>query len=212
LSEVLKNCVKVNYLAVVGNKSAEKKEYGTKNLGQAKESQTGYYLKNLDKIKESKKEYRNNNKDKIKEGKKEYRAKNLGNIKESKQVYYLNNRDIVKENQKVYYKKNQVHIKESKKEYYQKFKDKIKENEKEIRIQKNPTYTPYTYSWKSREQSRNNLESIASILHITDLSDWYRISLDQILQLGGSHMNNSLQYMIYLLLYSLSMPTIHYKI
>jgi hypothetical protein len=75
-----------------------------------------------------------------------------------------------------------------------------KDKQSEIKKQKDPNYIPY-YSWKTREQSRKNLESIALLLHITDLNDWYRISSYQINQFGGGSiitkfgtLGNALQY------------------
>jgi hypothetical protein len=63
-----------------------------------------------------------------------------------------------------------------------------RDKSREFRINKsteeNPNFVP-NYSWKTRQQARMNFESIASLLHITDLSDWYRISLDQIKLIGG---------------------------
>ena len=85
-------------------------------------------------------------------------------MKEYRKNYYKKNLDEIKENQQ----NNQIKTKESHKKYYRK-----------IRSQKNPNYKP-CYSWKSREESRKNFESVASLFHITDLSDWYRISITQI--------------------------------
>jgi hypothetical protein len=148
-------------------------------------------MNNLDKIKESKKDYYLKNTDKINSQKvystkkqviiKEYCEKNRDKIKESQRDFFMKN-----DYSKKYEIKNLDKIKERKKEYY---KNKIKDKVREIRTQKNPNYIPY-YSWKSREQSRKNFDSIASLLHITDLSDWYRISSNQIQQLGGKIINS----------------------
>lgn len=142
-------------------------------------------MSNTKKVKE---DYKTTNKDKIKENKIEYYKKNKDNIQE----YYVLNKDKRKE----YRIKNQDKITESERKY----KLKNREKARDFRIQKDPNYIPYD-SWKTREQSRKSLESIASLLHIKDLSDWYRVSLNQIKHLGGGRvidkfgsLCNALQY------------------
>jgi hypothetical protein len=109
------------------------------------------------------------NLDKIKEKEKKYRTKNKDKIKESLIEYRIQNLNHIKEGQKGYRTKNKV---------------KMRENRMKKETEKNPSFVP-NYSWKSREESRKNFESIASLFHITDLSDWYRISFTQIKQFGG---------------------------
>jgi hypothetical protein len=126
-------------------------------------------MKNLDKIKKREKEYYLNNLDKLKKSQIEYNKNNLTKIKEREKEYRIKNIDKLKTSEKDYRITN---------------KDKIKDKRREMIFQNNPHYVPL-YSWKSREQSRKNLELIASQLQITNLSDWYRISWDQIKQFGG---------------------------
>jgi hypothetical protein len=160
------------------------------NKSKIKGSKKEYRLKNLDKIKESDKEYRIKKKDKLKEIQTEYYKKNQDKIKESQKEYRINNTDKIRDIQNEYYKNNIGEIKECHREYYIKNQDKIKKVEKayrmkirDIQAQTKPII-PY-YSWKSRELSRKNLESIASFFQIKELSDWYRISFEQIRQFGG---------------------------
>jgi hypothetical protein len=159
------NC-SINIEALSSSEECERdvdKVFRTKKIyeNKTKDNQSYYYHKNLDKFKERKKDYYKNSMDKTKESKKEYYKENLNKIKESKREYYKDNLNKIKETQKEYRMKN-----------------------REIRIQKNPNFFP-NYSWKSREQSRMNMESIATKFQITDLSDWYRISVDQMKQFGG---------------------------
>jgi hypothetical protein len=139
-----------------------------KNKDKIKESEEEYRTKNKIKIED----YRITNKEKINEWKKEFRLKNIENLKE----FRMNNKDKTQE----YIIKNKDKIEENKKEFRMKNSDKLRE----IKVQMNPNYVP-NYSWKSREQSRLNFESIALMFHITDLSDWYRISSNQMKKLGG---------------------------
>jgi hypothetical protein len=126
------------------------------------------------KIKENKIKYYHKNLDKIKDIQNEYNTRNQAKLKEHKKEYYKKNLDKIKETQSKYYQKNRLgKIKEAKQKYY-----------KQIRFENNSNFIP-NYSWKTREQSRISIESIATLFQITDLSDWYRISVDQIKQFGG---------------------------
>jgi hypothetical protein len=150
------------------------------------EHKRNYYFesaKKNDKVRESQKKYYQKNVDKIKASINEYYKLNINKIKESKKEYRMNNQVKIKDTKKEYYKNNLNKIKEIQKEYYSKNLDKIKNSNKDVQ-KNNPNYIPY-YSWRSREESRKNFESIALLLHIKDFSDWYRISSNQIHQLGG---------------------------
>jgi hypothetical protein len=118
-------------------------------------------IKNLEKFKESDKEYRMKNNERINE----YRHISKTKTKD----YRINNLDKLKVIRKEYKIKN---------------KDKLRVIRMKKKREKNPNFVP-SYSWKSREESKMNFDSIASLLHITDLSDWYRISLDQLKDFGG---------------------------
>jgi hypothetical protein len=157
----------------------------------APDYQKAYYIKNEDKIKEYKRKY-----------KKEYYLKNKDKLnksqKEFQKEYYLKNKDKLNESQKEfqkdYYLKNIDKIGENRKDYGNENKLTIRENKIKKKIERNPSYIPRSnYSWKSREESRKYFESIAPLLHISDFSDWYRISGDQIKQFGGSTKHNGLR-------------------
>jgi hypothetical protein len=163
------------------NNQIKIKEYYKKNQIKMKEYLKNYYKKNQIKMKEYRKDYYKKNLDEIKETRNEYYKKNLDEIKETRRDYYKKNLDEIRKYRIDYYKKNQNIIKtkgnykkENRKEYYRK-----------IRNLKNPNFIRPYYSWKSREEARKNFESVVSLFHITDFSDWYRISQDQIRQSEG---------------------------
>jgi hypothetical protein len=114
-------------------------------------------------------------KDKIRLSKRDYYIRNRDDIRESHRKYYVENKDNLKD----YYLRNKDSTRESKRRYY-------------IRKKENPeTYLSYlareteNKSWKSPELVREYFESVANQLHISDYSDWYRISRPQMLFYGG---------------------------
>ncbi len=151
-------------------------------------------------MKELSSEYRTQNKDKLKN----YYIQNKDKLKVSSREYYLLNKNKMNESNR----KNYFQNIEKKKEYYREYrnlnKDKIKEASREYRLlnkekikqlnvkknieRNNGTYVPFI-SWKSDESIREYFENIAPLLHISDLSDWYRISRLQIHDMKGMCMN-----------------------
>jgi hypothetical protein len=47
------------------------------------------------------------------------------------------------------------------------------------------------YSWKTRESTKRFFDDAAKVLHISDLSNWYRISITQLKRCGGGGMLGS---------------------
>jgi hypothetical protein len=81
----------------------------------------------------------------------------------------------LKEKRNIYYIKNKENLLVKKRE-----SDIIKNKEKnENYIRKS------NYSFKDSESTRNYFESIAKLYHISELPDWYRISIDQLTRYGG---------------------------
>ncbi len=199
-----------NILAIEGNENNSLKEnlnkkklntYYLQNKDRMKEYHREYYLQNKDKMKASKREYYLKNKDKIKEHNKkekymEYWKNNKEKKKEYDQKYNIQNKEKKKDYNREYRKQN----KEKLKEYYLLHKDRIndfyreyylqnKENIKQSNIKKNiernnGVYVPLN-SWIRNESVREYFERIAPLLHINDLSDWYRISRNQIIDMKG---------------------------
>jgi hypothetical protein len=148
-------------------------------------------LKNEDKIKEKQKLYNIQNGELIKGKKRIYEAENRDKIKERKKEYKLENLEKVGEFQQKYRTRNKVKLRGIQREYQTKNREVISEKKREIGIEKNkennPNYLPpaRAYSWKNRKLTRDYFESTASLFHITNLSDWYRVSRIQIEKTGG---------------------------
>ncbi len=157
-----------------------------------------YYIQNKDR-KEKHPEEEIQKKNQKKEYDRAYYLLNKEKKKEYCQKYSIQNRDKMKEYFRDYYIQNKEKKKEYKREYYHKSIDKIKEykikNKEKInqyfrkkniekQIEKNDNYVPLN-SWKTNELIREFFEKIAPVLHINDLSDWYRISREQIIDLKG---------------------------
>ena len=73
--------------------------------------------------------------------------------------------------------------------YYLMNKEKLKEYDRKRYVKKtidknNGHFIP-SYSWKNNDSVREYFERIAPLLHINDLSDWYRISRSQINDMKG---------------------------
>lgn len=163
-----------------------------------------YYIKNKERIQEKKKQYRLNNSEKIKEKNREYNLKNKDAIKEKNREYYLQHRESLQQKKKEYRRKNKVKIKQKNQEYliknkesmkdkwrayYLENKETIKERKKEYRTKKKMNENALSrkrFSWKDSASTRKYFETTATFFHITDYSDWYRVSRSQINLTGGS--------------------------
>ena len=112
----------------------------------------------------------------MKEKLKEYRNNNKEMISELKKKHYLKNKERINEAQKVYYRKNKEKILEHQKVYH------LKKNQK-----KNENYVPRKkyYSWRDRGLTRIYFDSLAILFNISEMTDWYRISMGQIRKAGG---------------------------
>jgi hypothetical protein len=58
---------------------------------------------------------------------------------------------------------------------------------------------PPKKSWKTPEEVRQFLESIAKKLQVTESSDWYRVGVDQMKQLGGNFLIRFIEFRIFLI-------------
>ena len=162
-----------------------KRKYYLQNKERMKESNREYYLKNKDKMKEFGRNYRIQKKEKKKELNQNYYFEKKDKIKTSLQEYYIENKDKLKEYNHEYYLENKEKRKESNKEYRNKNKDKIKQLTIQKNIERNNGIYSPLYSWKSEDSVREYFERISPLLHINDLSDWYRISRPQINDMKG---------------------------
>jgi hypothetical protein len=77
--------------------------------------------------------------------------------------------------------------KDSHRRYYLQHKDKIRESNRRYRLENHENPELYyqrtlsaSKSWKSPGLVREYFDSIAELLHISNFTDWYRISSDQI--------------------------------
>lgn len=141
----------------------------------------------------------------------ERNGKDANSLKKNKEIkikeYILKNKERLKEYQKTYRMLNKKKLKETLKEYYLKHKEKLNEKHKLYRIinkktenekamirymkkkkEKNHNYLlrKNLYSWKDKESVRNFFDSNSKLFHISQLSDWYRISMAQICKVGGN--------------------------
>jgi hypothetical protein len=97
----------------------------------------------------------------------------------------MKNKETVNQKDRAYYLKNKNSIIAKQRELY--ILKKKKENENYIHSPRKETL----YSWKNRESTRKYFETASKLLHISDFSDWYRISRSQIQQTGGFHFHLS---------------------
>lgn len=127
------------------------------------------------------------NKEKIKAWHRENYEKNKEKINEKHKEYQIKNKEklLEKRTKSEMIKKRQ----EYDRQLWAKNKEKIKEKQKEYRskknIERNENYVK-RFSWKDSESTRKYFEYAAKLLHINELSDWYRISRSQILQTSGN--------------------------
>eukprot|EP01126_Amoeba_proteus_P010554 TRINITY_DN14120_c0_g1_i1.p1 TRINITY_DN14120_c0_g1~~TRINITY_DN14120_c0_g1_i1.p1 ORF type:complete len:159 (-),score=29.22 TRINITY_DN14120_c0_g1_i1:179-655(-) len=129
--------------------------------GKEKERSRQYYLQNKDKTLERDKQYYLNNKEEILKKKKEYRLANKRTIKERKRQYYFKNKEAkqVRDRQYRLENKGSHHL--------------------------NKLSPVSRRSWKEPSHVRAFLESLHAPLLIGSPTDWYRISVHQIMKLGG---------------------------
>jgi hypothetical protein len=144
-----------------------------------------YRLRNMDKLRESKRQYRIKNKDKMQGYYDQYKD----SLKEYHRQYQIRNRNKVNESNREYYFRNGDKRREESRQYNFRNKDMRKERQFYSRSHQNPdSYLPRRIevkSWKTPELVREYFESIAKQLHVTDYTDWYRISRPLIDNLGG---------------------------
>jgi hypothetical protein len=123
---------------------------------------------------------------------KEYQNQNKEAIAIRKREYNLKNQDIIREKKRIYNLNNKTTIREKKKVYNLKMKDQVRETYIDKKSQDNPNYVPTSRkfplkSWKTPKSARDYFNTISQSLHISDPSDWYRISRTQIQSAGGSN-------------------------
>jgi hypothetical protein len=90
--------------------------------------------------------------------------------------YRLGNKSNIRESQRKYRGRNKDRVRETLQDYYLRHHD-----NPEIYLPRNNE----AKSWKTPELARDYFESIAKQLAISTHSDWYRISRDQVRNLGG---------------------------
>lgn len=121
------------------------------------------------------------------EKQKEYREKNKEKLKESKRKYYILTKEKRQILEKEFYLKNREKIKERQKEYRLKNREILREKAREYAFlkkkEKDENYVrKLNFSFKDEKSTREYFEQISKQFHISELSDWYRISRNQILQ------------------------------
>jgi hypothetical protein len=129
--------------------------------------------------------------DEKRENYRHYTLLNKERLRDSKRLYTLRNRNEKKEYNRQYELKNKDKIRTTKCEYRLENSNRLREYQLRYRLRnhKNPeSYVPRNIvrkSWKSPESVREYFESVAKRLFISAHTDWYRISSDQIRELGG---------------------------
>eukprot|EP01127_Copromyxa_protea_P014851 TRINITY_DN4197_c0_g1_i1.p1 TRINITY_DN4197_c0_g1~~TRINITY_DN4197_c0_g1_i1.p1 ORF type:complete len:722 (+),score=134.76 TRINITY_DN4197_c0_g1_i1:213-2168(+) len=175
-----------------GEESPEEKEakkdtyyaqYYAKNKETLSLQNKQYHLNNKDAINQKKREYHLNNKEAIKKRKREYYLKNKEAIKEKMKEYHQKNKEVIKEREREYRSNNREAIKERLREYRLNNKEEINKQRREHRL--NNPIPRKTRNWQTPENVREFFESVGKQLYIAEPSDWYRISRDQLTNLGG---------------------------
>lgn len=133
--------------------------YRSQNKAMLSESDRQYYLRNKAKLVERARQYRNRGENIQKD--RDYRFRNKAKIEEQRRYYYRQNKARITEKMLLFY----------------------------LRRHKNPSaYSPRIIpykSWKTPEIVRAFFESVATRLHVSTPSDWYRVSRAQMAALGG---------------------------
>ena len=166
-----------------------KQKYRSQNKDKKKEYGREYSIQNKEKLKEYSQNYYNKNKDKIKESFREYRIENKDKLNEYNRKYYNQNKEKKKELDREYRIQNKEKMKKYYKDYRTQNKEKINEYCREFYFKKNieknnGDFVP-SYSWQNNTIIKEFFEGISPLLHINDLSDWYRISRSQINDMKG---------------------------
>jgi len=164
--------------------------YYLKNKERVNEGSREYYLKNKEKAKDYYREYNIKNKEKVQEITREYRLKNKEKLKQ----YYIKNKEKQREKNIRYF----LLHKGKAKEYYQKKVEKLIQKRKEMN--ENYVFRKKKYSWKDPNSVKSFFEKLGTLLGITDLSGWYRVSSAQIGKAGGYF--SSLLYSQFLFIFS----------
>jgi hypothetical protein len=172
-----------------------------------------YYLRNRDDISKSRQEHYVRNKDIICEAKRTYYLLNKDSVIGARREYYRRNKDSMKESMReyhrTYYFQHKNHTgedvyqfqrericnelrkrnrEEANRAYYLRNKDKNRERESYIRAVKKSagsTRLMGRRSLKTPALVRDYIEALGKQLHISDYTDWYRISRTQITNVGG---------------------------
>lgn len=134
-------------------------------------------MKNKEKLLENQKDYRVTNKETLYEKHKDYRIKNREKLNAKSLAYHSKNKEKTMLQNKEYRTRNQETLNEKQREKY--LMEKKEKNENFI-LKKTQ------YSWNDKDSVKRFFESKINLFHISDLSDWYRISMAQIKKAGGN--------------------------
>jgi DNA ligase-1 len=190
LTKVLRGRTKSN--VPIGTKEAKQKEYDRvyreKNKELIAKKAAEYRLKTIERRNEYDRIYRENNKELIAKKAAEYRVKNrdrrieYDRIRRAKKENKEKRKEytkLIKERTRAY---SQIYrsLPENKEKARQKYIEKMK------KIVENYVYRPARYSWKDINSLKSFFDKASQMLRITELTDWYRISLSQIQEAGGA--------------------------
>lgn len=165
-------------------------------IGITKEHSKGTQPNDLrkEKLNEYHREYRKKNDEKLKLYYRDYMIQNKEKKMQYNLKYKLKHNEKVLEYERTYRLLKKLKKKDYNREYRLKNGDKLRELARMTnimkKIQKNSNFIPppKLKSWKSIESLRNYFESTSRTLHITELSDWYRVSRNQIHETGGIYL------------------------
>jgi hypothetical protein len=174
------------------------REYYRRNKDNKSLSIREYYHQHKDDIDEASREHYKRNKEDKRNYSRDYGVRKLLEKKDYNRDFYLRNQDNIRDAKRAYYVQKKDDKKEYNRFYYLRSKAKRRrpldfnrEYQQNYYIQNKENSELYTpresllKSWKSPELVREYFDSIATQLHISNHSDWYRISRLQIGDLGG---------------------------
>jgi hypothetical protein len=135
-----------------------------------------YTMRHKDSVREYRREYNDRKSDAKRLSNRQYHADNKDTVRDYYRKYYLRNKDNLREMRRDYKIRNRDNVLDSQRDYYLRSKDYPEYYSPRKRALR---------SWKSPELVRKYFDSVAEQLSVSNYTDWYRISRNQVARLGG---------------------------
>eukprot|EP01124_Arcella_intermedia_P021968 TRINITY_DN3174_c0_g1_i5.p1 TRINITY_DN3174_c0_g1~~TRINITY_DN3174_c0_g1_i5.p1 ORF type:complete len:431 (+),score=96.59 TRINITY_DN3174_c0_g1_i5:19-1311(+) len=169
-----------------GKREAARRDY-LRRKEQVKEARKRYYLENMPKVKDRQREYRLKAREGIRERLREYRRANEGALREKRRAYLAQNRERLAAMQRQR-RLSDPGAREQQRLYRINHKEALRDRR---RLREREKKAPRkTKSWSSPAEVLAFLEHAKEQLHISQPSDWYRISRSEISRVGGKNLFN----------------------